>query len=488
MKKSVRIITAFFVFAASVTYAQDSTQTRKQWTLEECIQYALTHSLDIRRSELSMESANIDRDASKYNLFPTLDANSSYGSLFGRSIDPTTNLFSAQQINSYNVSGSSSVLLWNANRLKNTLKENNQLYEASEKDLEKARNDVSINVASYYLQVLLNKEQQVNAEKQLASTNEQLQRTQKLEAAGSVPHSDVLNLEAQSASNELTLTQAQNAVSLSLLQLQQYMLLAASPDFDVQTPELNVEEDAAQSVDSPQAIYEDALAAMPEVKAANLRLEGSVLGVKASRGGLFPRLTLNGAVYSNYSSAADRQRFVADGGDPTIVPVAIGYVQGSKTPVLQDTELPSGTLVNGYPIGNQLKDNISESLNIGLSIPIFNGLSSRLNVQRATIAHERAQADVSQVNMQLRQSIESAYNDALAASKTYQSAKKQEAARDEAFRMTQERYQIGAANFVEFQVAQNELFQAQSDLVRAKYDLIFKKQILDFYQGKPIKL
>ncbi len=179
-----------------------------------------------------------------------------------------------------------------------------------------------------------------------------------------------------------------------------------------------------------------------------------------------------------------RQQFFADGGFTTQT-TNVGYVQGSLTPVLRDVTVPTGQImVPG--IGDQYRDNRGRSLGINLQIPIFNGLSTRSAMQRAAINKEIADISFLEISNTLRQTVETAYNNAFAAIKTYQSTERQVKARDEAFRMTQQRYNLGAVNFVDYQIAENNLFQSQSDLLRAKYDFIFRKKVLDFYQGLPL--
>jgi outer membrane protein len=192
-------------------------------------------------------------------------------------------------------------------------------------------------------------------------------------------------------------------------------------------------------------------------------------------------------LFSNYSSAADRERFIRDNGTPTTVSQQIGYVQGVNTPVLSDITVPSGQLVENYPLQTQIQDNISRALSLNLQIPIFNGYQARSNVKRSLVTNQQAAINLQDTENTLRRLVETAFNDASAAAKTYQSATKQVNARDEAFRMSKQRFDNGAVNFVDYQVAENALFQAKSDLVRAKYDFIFKKKVLDFYQGKPIE-
>jgi outer membrane protein len=192
---------------------------------------------------------------------------------------------------------------------------------------------------------------------------------------------------------------------------------------------------------------------------------------------------------SLYSSVSDGPHFVSDGGASTTIYPVIGTVTGTNQTVTSVTQqtIPSGVMVDNYNRHDQLKDFYSKSVSITLSIPILNGLQSNTAVQRAIVTNKLAKVTAEQTANTLRQSIETAYNDAFAASKTYASSVKQVNAREEAARMTKQRYEAGAANYTEYQVSENDLFQAKSDLTRAKYDFIFKKKLLDFYQGKPIQ-
>ena len=461
-------------------------QDKKVWTLKECIDYALQNNLNVKRSLLTVENSQIGLTQSKLQMLPSLNGGSTFGYNWGRSIDPTTNLFSTQRINSFNLNASSSVILFNGFRLLNTYRQSDLDNAASKEDFVKAKNDVILSVITFYTNVIFNKELFSNAESQLATTTQQLERTRKLAEAGSVPRGNVLDLEAQQATNELNLINRENALNLSLLQLKQALQFSASTPMEIEVPQLDIGTELLLTETSEQ-IYDAARQTLPEVKSAQLKLQSSTLALKATRGSLYPRLSLNGNLFSNYSSAADRQRFIRDGGTPTTVSQQIGYVQGLNTPVLSDIQVPSGQLVENYPLQNQITDNISRALSLSLQVPIFNGYQVRSNVQRSMVSNQQAVINLQDTENTLRRLVETAYNDALAASKTYQSATKQVSARDEAFRMSKQRFDNGAVNFVDYQVSENALFQAKSDLVRAKYDFIFKKKVLDFYQGKPIE-
>lgn len=222
---------------------------------------------------------------------------------------------------------------------------------------------------------------------------------------------------------------------------------------------------------------------MPEIKGAELRKLSSDYAFRSARGNLYPRISVSGSYSTVYSD--QRQQFYADGGSATTTR-QIGYVQGSNSPVLADVTTQTGQF-RVPSIMDQYQDNRGRSLGLNIQIPVFNGLSARSAMQRAAINREIANITLTETTNTLRQTVETAYNNAIAAIKTYQSTDKQVKARDEAFRMTQQRYNLGAVNFVDYQVAENNLFQAQSDLLRAKYDFIFRKKVLDFYQGLPLE-
>jgi outer membrane protein len=474
------LLSCIVILTAWAAHAQD----KKVWTLQECIDYALQNNLNVKRSLLTVETSDINLEQSKMQMLPTVNGGAQYGNNWGRNIDPTTNLFITQRISSFNLNGNASLLLFNGFRLFNTYKQNDLDNQAATEDYNKAKNDVILNVIVLYTSVIFNKELFSNAQSQLATTTQQLERTRKLAAAGSVPRGDVLDLEAQHATNDLNLINRENTLTLSLLQLKQALQLPASTPMDIEVPQLSIENELVMDQTSEE-IYLIAYESLPQVKSARLRLQSSLLAKRATKGNLYPRLSLSGNLFSNYSSFADGPRLIPDGGEQT-VQQEIGYVDAT-TLVFRDVQVPTGRLVDSYGVQDQITDNLAKSASFNLQIPIFNGFSARANVQRAVISNQQAEINLKDIDNQLRQSVESAYNDAVASSKTYQSATKQVSAREEAFRMLKQRYDNGAANFVEYQTAENALFQAKSDLVRAKYDFIFKKKVLDFYQGKPIE-
>jgi outer membrane protein len=471
----------------SVSMFATGQQTEKVWTLRECVDYAVANSLNVKRSVYSRETGEINYRQSKYQMLPSLNANGNYGFNWGRNVDPTTNQFIEQRIASANMSLSSSLLLWNGFRQFYAMKQNGMEYAALSQDLIKAKNDVILSVITLYMSCIFNKELLSNAQSQLSSTQQQLDRTRKLAEAGSVPRANVLNLEAQHATNELNLIQRENALNLSLLQLKQSLQLPASTPMQLEVPVVEVEKDFVLG-QSAEEIFTTAMQSMPEIKAAQLRKKSAEYALRSARGNFYPRLTLNASMSSIYSDA--RVEFLPDGTFSSVnAPQQpfnqIGYIP-STGEAIYATRLEAGGRFREVSFNRQYNDNLGRSLGLNLNIPIFNGFSARSSVQRSIIAREQAHVNAVQQENTLRQTVETAVNDALAAQRTYRSSERQVEARDEAYRMTKQRFDAGAVNFVEYQVAENDLFQAKSDLLRAKYDFIFKKRLLDFYQGKPI--
>lgn len=481
--KTLLIVTILGSCLSAFAQNVDSTtaSTKTVWTLRECVDYALANNLQVKRGELSLELSSIDKRQAKMALLPSANAFTGYGFNWGRGIDPVTNQFVSSQRNNYTQVGVSGDMdLFGGFRLQNTIRQANTDFEASEADLAKTRNDVTLDVISLFINVVFNKELLSNAKLQLGSSREQLERTKKLVAAGSLPKADELNLEAQVATNELNVINQENALNLALLQIQQALQIPANDHFDVVIPDITTEDLILEQ--TRDEIFQIAKGSMPEIRSSKLRIESSYYGVKAARGNLYPRLSVSGSINSNYSSAS-ATRFVPDGGFNTF---ETGYfVQGTNDPVYGLE--PTGSFREIYGFNDQLKDNLYKSVSLTLSIPIFNNLMVRSAVQRALIANEQAKINAREAENTLRQTVETSYNNAIAASKSYNSSLKQVDAREEAFRMVEQRYNIGAANFVEYQVAENDLYRARSDLSRAKYEFIFRKKVLDFYIGNPIE-
>lgn len=473
------LITGLVFFLLFPTKAQD----KRLISLQECIEIAVENNLTVQRSQLNLASSQVTLDQAKAQRYPSLNANANYGYNWGRGIDPTTNQFTTQRINFNGWSVNSSVPLIQGMQATNTIKQNKLDLEASELDVQKAINDISLNVALIYLNVIFNKELLENAQFQLESSQQQLDQTKILVESGALPVSNELQLVSQVATNEVNVITSENNLDLALLDLKQSLLLPPGEEIDIEVPSIEIDQ-AQLEQSSAKEIYEVAVGSQPEIKSADMRVESSNVGLEVSKGAMYPSLSFNGSLNTNYSDVFTQQ-FVEDG-TFTESQIPTDFVTTSGEDVFQLIDIPGGTIEN-YGVSDQWSDNLSKSISLSLFVPIFNGFNTRSNIQRSKINVQQAEINSLEQRNILYQSIESAYRNALAAAKTFTASQKQVAALEETFRSVENQYNLGSSNFTDYQVASNNLFQARSDLARAKYDFVFRQKVLDFYQGKPLE-
>lgn len=457
-------------------------QNPRLLTLEDCIRIAVENNLTVQRSQLTLETSKVNLNQSLGQRYPNLNGNANFGYNWGRGIDPTTNQFTTQRINFNGWSLSSSLPLVQGMQTTNTIRQNRLNVEASELDVQKATNDISLSIALNYLNVIFNKELLENANFQLESSEQQLDRTQKLVRSGALPVSNELQLLSQVATNEVNVITAENNLDLAILDLKQSLLLPSEEEIDIVIPEIEIDQAEIESK-TVSEIYQTALSNQPEIESADKRVESANIGLNVSKGAMFPSLSLNGSMSTNYSDVFTQQ-FISDGTtSPLALPTDFETVGGES--IVQIVDVPNGTFED-YGTIDQWEDNLSKSLSLGLFIPIFNGFNTRSNIQRSKISVQQAELSAVEQRNILYQSIESAYRNAVAAAKTYDASQRQVDALEETFRSIENQYNLGSSNFTDYQVAGNNLFQARSDLSRAKYDFIFKQKVLDFYQGIPV--
>ncbi len=473
MKFKNSVLLLFLLTVTGHTWAQG-----RVLNLQECIDIALQNNLTVKRGNLTLEGALIDRSQARFNQLPNLNLNANSGYNYGRSIDPTSNDFINQQISFTGFSGSSNVILFNGLRLANIVKQSQVNLESTEFDLENVKNNVTINIVTFYLNVIFNRELLQNAAFQLQSSQEQLDRTRKLVTSGALPLTNELELVSQVATNEVNLVNAQNNLNLALLSLKQAMLLPASEEIDIVVPEVEPEAEALNF--TVQEVYSTAEGIMPEIKSANLGLESAQLGIKIAKANGLPSLSFGGSFSTNYSDAFQRAVI----GEPIVTEQTVIFDGNPVTIGFPGVDITR----EDVPFVDQIEQNLSRSIGLNLSIPVFNRFSVRNNVQRSRIQLQQAEITVQEIQNTLRQQIESAYNDAQAALKTYEANEKQVDALEETFRAVENQYNLGGANFTDYQVASNNLYRSKSDFVRAKYDFIFKYKILDFYKGNSLTI
>ncbi|MCA1763241.1 MAG: TolC family protein [Cryomorphaceae bacterium] len=456
-------------------------ESQEAWSLQKCIDYAMESNLTVLQSKLNIERAEIDYNQSRFSLLPNLNAQASYGYNFGQRIDPFTNQFATQQVGTGNAFLSSSVDLFNAFSKMNNIRRTEQSMKASQYDYENVKNDISLQLCLFYLDILLNKENVAIAKEQVKISEAQVDRVKQLVDAGQEPQGNLYDAESQLAQEEFNLTRAQNQVVLAKLNLTQLLQLSPekSETFEVVSPDLSNE--GVELIDnSAREIYIRAKQNMPDVKAAEARRLASEYNLASARGNLYPSLSLSGSIGSGYSENNTVQT-----GDPTIETFPIGRVQGSNDVVVADQLLFDRRTKN---FSSQVEDNFNQNIQLSLNIPIFNGNSARAAVNRAKIDQLDADISYSQISNQLRFEIEQAYVDARAAMNSYMSAEKAVRALEESFKYAEVRFEQNVINAVEYNNIKTQYTNAQSDMIRAKYDFVFRSKILDFYLGNPITL
>lgn len=452
----------------------------KYWTLEDCITYALENNIQVQQNEISQEISEQDFKASKYNTLPSLNGSASHTYNFGQTIDPFTNSFATNQVRSNSFSLSSQLTLFDGFRNLNTIKRNQAQLEVAKFDLQKIKNDISLNIANAFLQILFNQELLKNTRNQLLVTQLQIDRIDKQVKAGSLPDGALKDIEAQFASEELQVVNAENQLSLSKLNLAQFLRLESADGFEIASPNLNSFDGVSQLI-SPGALYATALETMPEIKSAEYAYYSAEKSKQIARANYSPTLTLSGSIGSGFSGANreivgfENSRYVTST-DRTVG--TQDFIERLTTDIIRKDK----------SFSDQLDDNLNKSVGFRLNIPIFNGMSSRTNVQRAKLQLQTAGLNLENAKLQLRQNIESSHNDAVAALKRYRAAEKSVSALETSFNYTQERFKVGLINSFDFNNEKNRLANSQSELLQAKYNYIFSTKVLDFYQGKAITL
>lgn len=477
-----------FLLISGALFAQDPVLAGGdgRWSLQESVAYAQANSIQVQQNRLLLEGDQAGLFQARALQLPTVNGNAQYAFNTGRTLDPTTQEFRENAtIQTSSLSLNAGLNLFSGLQVRTTIQQRRTGLAARQMDLEQSRNDVSLNTVLAYMQVLFTQELLEVASQQVEASRLQVDRTERLVKAGSLPQNNLLDQQAQLAADELSLTNAQNNLDIAKLNLQQTMNLPARTDFEIERMEVG-EPNLEPYPQTPQAIYDLAQRSQPGILGADLRIESSKLGVAAARSAYYPQLSVFGSVSSNYSSA--RKRFLISGSPVFPSGDTIGYVGGdANQPVFSNFSTPNFQVSQeNIPYFQQIEDNVTQAFGFRLSIPILNAWQTRTNVTQAIIARKTAEFTAQSNRVQLRQTIEQAYNNRRAAAARYQSARNQVQALEQAYRVNDVRYNAGAINAVDFNLAKVNLDRARAELVQAKYDYLLRTKILDFYQNKPL--
>ena len=441
-------------FFASVVFRVSAQEI---WTLEQCIRYACDNNIQLKQQELQVSQDENNLLQSKLGLLPNVNASGNYSASKGKVLDQNTfTIVSGQTVSSLSGGVSGNLNLFKGFQQKNSIGRNLYALMASIEYAEKAKNDLSLRIALYYLQIIHAQEQLTVAENQLELTLLQVERTATLVNAGSKTVGDLFEIQSQAAREELQIVNARNTLDESRLNLMQLLDLQTHKSFQVAVPDFP-DIAVAELINSVDDVYAIAEAILPDVKAAEYNLKSSEKYLSFIKGYRSPSLTLRGGYDTRYSSAAK-----------WFDPVTEEY--------------------SSYPLWDQLKDNINSYVGVGLSIPIFNGWQTQTNVKNAKLGVQNYQYQLQLAKNTLYKDIQKAHADASAALTQYLSATKAVAYMEETFRYTEQRFEVGLMNFVDYSNAKTQLTAAQSNLLQAKFEYIFKTKVLDFYNGQPITL
>lgn len=476
LMKKYSYAVALLLMLAGVSFAQQG----KKWTLQECVDYALQNNISIKQSELDLQLAKIDKSDALGNFLPTLNADADHSWTIGLNQNITTGLLENQTTQYTSAGLNAGIDIYKGLENVNRMRRARLSALAAQYQLDKMKDDVSLNVADAFLQIFSNKENLRVLREQLSSNQRQMQRTEELVNSGSAPRGDLLDMKATVATSQKDVVDAENVLLISKLSLAQLLQLDDFKDFDVADGDYELAESPVM-LQTPEAIFEKAKEARNELKIAKANLDIAEKDVKIASGAYQP--TLQG-YYSFSTSASYSDQIIGtvpDTDNPTSV---IGTVEGTGQNVIQQNYV---SVLGKYdPVFDQFSTNKGHSFGLQLSIPILNGFATRNGVERAKVTFERSKIAYSQAELDLERDVYQAFVDAKGALNAYETSLVAVEARELAFNYAQERYNVGMMNAFDLNQAQILLVNAQSDAVRAKFDYIFKVKVVEFYFGIPI--
>ncbi len=445
-----------YILMISCLLLLSTLKAQEVWTLEKCVEYALSNNIQVKQQLLQVESQQALLLQDKLSLVPSLNGGASHGYNFGQTVDRYTNQFATSRVQSDNFYLGSTVTLFEGFQKINQIKQRKVDLEATRYETDKFMDDMSLSIATGYLQILYYNELAKTAASQLKATELQSDRLKKMVDAGAVAQGDYYTLEAQRASDNSQLVSALNNLDIANLTLVQMLDLPSSEGFQIEFPDLDMGLQPTL-VASPDQIYGFALETQPSVKSAESRVKSSEIGLTMAQGAQSPSLALQGSLGTGFSGANK----ILD---------TVTYNLSVK------------------PFADQVKDNFNRSISLNLNVPIFNGWATRTAISRARINVENTKYNLELSKLQLRKTIEQAYADAKAALNNYQASTTGVNAARESFRYADQKFSLGSMNSVDYNNSKKDLEKAESDQLRAKYEFIFKSTVLDFYMGKPLTL
>jgi outer membrane protein len=451
MKRKILTANLFLMLTAPLCFSQN------EWSLEDCINYALENNIEIKRQELSADLSEYEYQQSKFEMLPNLNAGLIHTFSSGRALNTETYEWQDRKNQDGSFGIASNLTLFNGLKNYHTIHKKRYDLLNNHAMVEKLKNDITIILASSYLQILFDEELLEVAKSQLEITDLQVERMKKMVEVGNSAKGELLDIIAQRAIENLNVTNAENQLEISILTLTQLLDLGSVRNFKIVRPQnLIVEDLLLPKVDS---FYNTALSNLPQIKGAEYNVNSAEQSLAIAKGDRYPNLFLRSEYYTRYNKAA------------------INPLESDPTHPVMD-----------YPYPDQINDNQYRSASLNLYIPIFNKKEIDTKINHAKIALNDSKYKLEQAQQVLYKEIQQAHADAKAALEKYYSATDAVKASEEAFNHSEHKFNIGIITSIEFNEAKNNLTRARSELLNAKYEYIFKTKILDFYGGVPIRL
>ena len=468
-------------------------QNGTAWDLKTCVEYAIQHNISIQQADVQARLAKLQAQLANSNRLPTINGSTGAGLRLGRSIDPTTNGFSNTQFLFNNFGLNGGIQVYNAGKLRNNAEATNFSWLASESDKQTISNDISMSVATFYLQILSAIEQSEITKIQIQQTLEQLNATKKRVEVGVLPEINLLELETQLANDSSNYIGAISNVIQTKLSLKALLNLDASTDFDVLVQPVEKIKIQPFTDLQPDYVFNIAEQNLPNVKAAGLRVKAAEKSVAAAKANFYPTLSFGYGLSSNFSNQFKYTSGFDMTGVSAITPASpFVTVNNSKYFVQSPTYTATtanrnwGNIWNGW--GNKINDNFGQSLSFQLSIPIFNGGQSKISYQQAKLNYRSTELQQENIQRKLKQDIYAAYTNAIVALNKLNANQKAVTTAEKAYQFATKRYELGLLGTIELLNNQNNFLRAKVNFKSAQYEYVFRIKLLEFYKGVSLEL
>ncbi len=465
---------------AVLSFLSMTSQGQNSWSMQQCVQYALEHNLQVKQSALNVDQSKADQQQQYASFIPSLNGQIGHNYYWGRFIDPYTNNYTNQQVQSSSIGFNATMSVFQGFQLQYLLSQSKLNFMASRKDLEKIRNDISLNVVAAYLQVLYNQDMTAVLQGQVSATADQANRMKRMYELGSASKANYLDLQAQLANDSASLISGQTQLDQSVLTLVQLLELDSLQDFSVARPEVATVPGLSEGL-SAEAVFTVALQTQPEIQGSRFRLQAAEKGLAAARASSYPRLYLSGNWNTNYSTSNKQVTGVSYGAPDIFVS---GFTSSGDSVYTVSPNV--STTLSDVPFWDQLNNNRGSGLGLTLQLPIFNNWNVKTNVSRARIAMQQSKLNDELTRNNLFKSVQQAVLDAVNTHRKYESNVRSVSSLREAADFNKQRFELGLINTYEYAIAANNLARAEVNLLQAKYEYLFRVKVLDFYQGKPL--